>query len=417
MTASTERSTRRGFLAGLAGGIAALTAVLIRPQSVVEAAAGDPVKAGKVTSAGAGSTILTTTAAGDGFRVSQAGKGSGIVGLTLIGSGESIAVKGVTASTIGQGVNGRATAKSGATQGVEGITDSPDGKGVEGWATSATGATLGVFGQSDSSSGQGVRGYAKASTGTTFGVVGVTESPGGQGVQGWAKANSGDTIAVYGVAYSTRGAGVHGHATSTTGPTVGVIGAALSGDGRGVIGFAEATSGSSIGVLGLCKSPDGWSGRFTSDVGNGVYISVPAGKAGLNVAAGTKNAVVATRDGARLMYAEEATEVLFSDYGFGRLVNGVAEVPIDPVFRQTIEPDQPYHVFLQPYGEDELWIAERRRDGFTVRGRGPKHDLEFSYRVVARRAGYAETRLERAPWADSDVNLAFRETASPALAR
>ncbi len=411
MAAATERSTRRGFLAGLAGGIAAVAAVLIRPSSVVEAAAGAPVLAGKVTSAGTASTILTTAAAGDGFRVTQTGKGAGVVGLTSIASGESIAVHGVSASNIGQGVNGRATATAGATQGVEGISDSPDGKGVEGWTTATTGSTIGVSGQSDSTSGQAMRGYASAATGTTFGVVGVTESPDGQGVQGWAKSATGNTIAVYGVAYSQAGVGVQGHATSTSGSTIGVIGAADSADGRGVIGYALAKSGNSIGVLGLCSSPTGWAGRFTSDVSNGVYISVPAGKAGLNVAAGTKNAVVATRDGARLLYAEEATEVLFADYGFGRLADGVAEVPIEPVFRQTIEADEPYHVFVQPYGEVELWVSDRGTDGFTVRSRGPERDVEFSYRIVARRAGYARTRLERAPWADSDVNLATREVA------
>ena len=388
MIASTERATRRGFLAGLAGGIAAFTAALMHPGAVVEAAAGDPVKAGRTTVAGAASTVLTTSAAGDGLRVAQVGTGAAVVGQTTIGTGESIGVKGMTKSTAGFGVQGLATATSGLTRGVAGIADSTGGQGVLGWAKAVTGVTVGVLGLSGSPNGQGVQGRATASSGGTLGMFGIADSTSGQGVQGWAKATTGATVGVYGVVDSTTG--------------------------KGVRGWARATTGECVAVSGQVDSPAGWAGKFTSEVGNGVYISVPAGKAGLNVAAGTKNAVVATSDGARLLYAEEATEVLFCDHGFGRLVDGEAEVAIDPVFRETLEAGQRYHVFVQPYGEAELWVTDRRPDGFTVRSRGPERGSEFSYRIVARRAGYGDTRLERAPWADSDVNLAgVREAVSP----
>jgi len=406
MIASTERATRRGFLAGLAGGIAAFAAALMHPGAVVEAAAGDPVKAGRTTVAGAASTILATSAAGDGLRVAQAGKGPALVGQTTIATGESIAVKGVAASSGGIAVHGRATAKTGGTRGVEGITDSAEGFGVEGWATSSKGRAWGINGVSDSVEGLGVRGAARATSGSTIGVIGSSASPAGVGVEGWASATSGDTVGVYGLNDSTGGQAVKGWARAKTGVTYAVLGNVDSAAGYGVVGWARSTTGETNAIWGLVDSPDGWAGRFTSKAGNGVYISVPAGKAGLNVAAGTKNAVVATSDGARLLYAEEATEVLFCDYGFGRLVDGEAEVAIDPVFRETLEPGQRYHVFVQPYGEAELWVTDRRADGFTVRGRGPERDAEFSYRIVARRAGYGDTRLERAPWADSDVNLA-----------
>ncbi len=406
MTAPTERATRRGFLAGLAGSIAAFTAVLMRPEAVVQAAAGDPIKAGKTTAAGAASTILTTSAAGDGYRVAQAGKGAALVGQTTIGTGESIGVKGTTKSTGGMALHGRATAKSGSTRGVEGITDSPGGTGVEGWATAVTGVASGVVGVADSTQGIAVRGTARATSGSTIGVFGSDYSTNGQGVQGWARAATGGTLGLFGVADSTAGQGVQGWAKAATGSTFGVYGVVDSVSGNGVRGWARATSGECAAVTGRVDSPDGWAGRFTSEAGNGVYISVPGGKAGLNVAAGTKNAVVATHDGARLLYAEEATEVLFCDYGFGRVVGGIAEVAIDPVFRETVELGQPYHVFVQPYGDAELWVADRRADGFSVRSHEPERDVAFSYRIVARRAGYEDTRLERAPWADSDANLA-----------
>ena len=53
----------------------------------------------------------------------------------------------------------------------------------------------------------------------------------------------------------------------------------------------------------------------------------------------------------RLLYVEESTEVWFSDYGFGQLVDGVAIVPIDPIFVQTVNLNEPYLVFVQAYGD------------------------------------------------------------------
>jgi hypothetical protein len=136
-----------------------------------------------------------------------------------------------------------------------------------------------------------------------------------------------------------------------------------------------------------------------------VYISAPAGNVGLTVAQGTKNAVVATSDGSRLLYAEEATEVWFSDYGFGQLIDGVAVISINPTFAQTVNLSEPYHVFLEEFGDADVYIADRTPEKFVVRvGRGDP-DVQFGYRIVAKRLGYEGARLEPAPWADEDPNL------------
>jgi hypothetical protein len=154
----------------------------------------------------------------------------------------------------------------------------------------------------------------------------------------------------------------------------------------------------------VTKSPSGWAGRFDGD-GNGVYISVPAGKKGLQVASGTKNAVVRTSQGSRLLYSEESTEVWFADYGFGSLQDGLAVVAIDPIFAQTVNLHEPYHVFVQVYGDAEVYVANRTPTGFEVVLRDGDANVEFSYRLVASRLGYEDHRLERAPEADSDPNL------------
>ncbi len=202
-----------------------------------------------------------------------------------------------------------------------------------------------------------------------------------------------DGVAVAG--YATSGQGILGSASTTDG--IGVVGVQSGsspsdvgiwrpggyfGGRNGVIGVSKTTAATasmdrvsqrpgicSIGVYGETSSSTGWAGSFRSPAGNGVYISVPVGKAGLNVANGTKNAVVRTEDGARLLYTEESTEVWFTDYGFGTLESGTTTISIDPIFAQTVNLDEPYHVFVEPYGPASLYVTDRTATSFTVRSR------------------------------------------------
>ena len=215
---------------------------------------------------------------------------------------------------------------------------------------------------------------------------------------------------------STAGNGVYGSTDSTS--SVGVLGVQADytisdlggywkpggffGGRNGVVGITKVNTG--YGILGWDKSPSGgWAGTFLSDNGNGVYISAP--NVGLNVAAGTKNAVVATEDGARLMYSEEATEVWFTDYGFGQLEGGTAVISIDPIYAESVNLAEPYHVFLQSYDDADLYVTNRTPTSFEVHVREGSNTAEFSYRIVATRLGYEDDRMERAPWADNDPHL------------
>ena len=94
-----------------------------------------------------------------------------------------------------------------------------------------------------------------------------------------------------------------------------------------------------------------------------------------------------------------------TDYGFGQLEDGSAIITIDPVFAQTVNLEEPYHVFVQVYGDAEVYVSNRTPTQFEVHLRDGAPDIEFSYRIVAKRLGYEEDRLERAPWADNDPNL------------
>jgi len=163
----------------------------------------------------------------------------------------------------------------------------------------------------------------------------------------------------------------------------------------------------------------GWAAWFNADgaSSNGVHISAPVGRVGLNVASGTKNAVVATSDGARLMYTEESTEVWFTDYGFGKLENGRGTITIDAKFAETVTLTEPYHVFVQPYGSAEIYVTDRTATSFDAVLRAGDAACEFSYRIVAKRKGYEKDRLERAPYADNDPNLYPEKAAQQASAQ
>jgi hypothetical protein len=112
---------------------------------------------------------------------------------------------------------------------------------------------------------------------------------------------------------------------------------------------------------------------------------------------GTKSAAVQV-DGNRMvrLYAMEAAENWFEDAGAGQLVNGKATVQLDQVFAQTVNGEVDYHVFLTPNGECEgLYVASKGAQGFEVRELHRGHaNISFDYRIMARRKGYEDVRME-----------------------
>ncbi len=286
------------------------------------------------------------------------------------------------------------TATSGVKYGLWGESASRDARGVFGSATTTdgSGVAIGVYGQTDSPTGRGVTGYATNGSGANHGVVGATYSTNvyAAGVYGFNNRTSGATRGTVGLSTSPDGYGVYGELSR----------GGLYSTGTGVYGLNRGASGDGVGVVGQNLSPDGWGGKFISVVGNGVQIYSTTGKVGLVVSGGSKNAAVPTSDGDRLLYSEEATEVWFSDYGFGKLQNGQVLIRIDPIFAETVNLDEPYHVFLQAYGDAELYVTERSSNSFQVFAKEDSIDKnsEFSYRIVGKRKGFENDRLEQAPW-------------------
>lgn len=286
-----------------------------------------------------------------------------------------------------------------------------DGVGINGYSQQNDG----VHGKSSGSVKSGV--FGENTTDSGFGVYG-TGWFGGYGVYGkspeYGVGGEGN-IGIYGIS-----GGTHGVLGQNIGSGHGVAG--TSNDGIAGYFYNSNSANSKPSLKAMTKSA-GWAAQFAGNGpdSKGVYISTMPGNKGLQVAGGTKSAVVATSQGARSLYAEEASEVYFTDYGFGHLKNGRATITIDPLFAETVNLEKDYYVFLQPYGEAEVYLSETTPKSFEVRLRAKDTqgdaNVKFAYRIVGKRRGFEQTRLEHAQWADNDPNLYPAKSAAKVAAR
>lgn len=125
--------------------------------------------------------------------------------------------------------------------------------------------------------------------------------------------------------------------------------------------------------------------RFNSD---GMYVW------GNIKCSGTKTRVVPTEnfDGVRLN-ALETPEPVFEDIGEGVIDSeGLCYIFIDPIMQETINTKCDYQVFLQKYGEGEIFVSERKENYFLING---TPNLKFAWRFVVKQKGYETDRLER----------------------
>jgi hypothetical protein len=91
----------------------------------------------------------------------------------------------------------------------------------------------------------------------------------------------------------------------------------------------------------------------------------------------------------------QEAENWLEDAGSGQLVNGVAHVSLEPVFRQTVNTGVEYHVFLTPDGDCKgLYVSAKSSGGFDVHELGGgRSSIAFEYRIMAKRTGYESARL------------------------
>ena len=289
-----------------------------------------------------------------------------------------------------------------------------------------------AFRVQNSGTGDAIRGIAATSDPDYAGVYGYNSGDGGSGVYGYSMYSG---RGVYGL--SGSGDGVYGQSTSGDG----VAGRAAASNKSGVYGY---NSGSGYGVAG--RSASGWGveadgndaspydrlGDLVLRGSNGEIFSFGGlldlysdsnvvidlddndddSNAFFNILNGadqivhqitengTKSAILQTESyGQRAVYTMESPEVWLEDFGAASLVDGAATVDFEPMFAETVNLEVDYHVFVTPLCQEPvlLFVTAKSASGFTVRGvtlDGQPVACGFDYRVVAKRLGLEDIRLE-----------------------
>ena len=91
----------------------------------------------------------------------------------------------------------------------------------------------------------------------------------------------------------------------------------------------------------------------------------------------------------RILFASESPEILFEDYGVGKLVNGKAQIEIDPIFAKNIvvNDEHPLKVFIQLEGDcNGVFVTDKSSASFTVKElANGNSNVSFSWHIVANR--------------------------------
>lgn len=96
--------------------------------------------------------------------------------------------------------------------------------------------------------------------------------------------------------------------------------------------------------------------------------------------------------GERLEYCYEMPSPMFGDIGTGSTdEKGECYVSVDDIFSETVALDTEYQVFLQKEGMGELWVSNKHKAYFIVRG---TPNLKFSWEIKAKQRDYEYERLE-----------------------
>ena len=355
---------RRGLFAALWAAAAAY--VLKATTSSVRAANGDPILIGNAGNVATTDTWVQSTAPGRNlFGYSSSSNG---------GSG----VQGWCNGTSGRGVYGVSTNNNGPSSGVYAENSSTAGTGLTAISYAGSGQAYGARADAYSPSGAGVYGRSiNSGTGLGGNGVGVRgESGGGVGVQGVIlDSSAANATAIYGLnlsAYAGPSPGAGGF---------GVYG--LSAKGHGLVGATAAA-----GAAALVGATNGVAGAFAGAFYGPVIVG------GDFTVFGAKSAAVPHPDGShRRLYCVESPDSWFEDFGDAALVNGVADITIDPDFAAVVDSSR-YQVFLTEYDDHRgLYVTDRTPCGFRVRAKTGEASGTFSWRLVAKRRDIAGERF------------------------
>lgn len=276
--------------------------------------------------------------------------------------------------------------------GITGVHGEGTQKGVYGVGTDYT--AIGVEGRAGF--GTGVKGFGETGVfGESSVGVGV-EGRGATGVSGTSTIGAG----VSGVTESASGAGVYAEGAEEHSPDL-ILGGKSTSNDNGNIFTDPFYPGSDLFLYSNDEvnihldNNDDETAHFTIFNGDDEAL-FQVNESGNTWARGTKAAAVATQNhGLRMLYALESPEVWFEDFGTAQLKAGAAVIEIDPVFAETVNLEVGYHVFLTPIGDwSPLYVFSKTPAAFEVRDAKGKAGITFDYRIVARRRGYENVRME-----------------------
>jgi len=358
----------------------------------------------------------TGTPAETGFSIANNGRITFAPGQTFPGTGT---ITGVTAGTdlTGGGTTGNVTlnlnlgatdaryARLGAANTFTGnqiifgnlSVDTTSFAAIQGVST----ASYGVYGESDNDAKfqAATTGFEFGTTTENFGLWGYSASPAGAGVYGQSVTSSAEGAKPFVAGF----AGVWGDSSSN----LGVLGSSDSGEA--VAGFNN--TGLQPTAFFQNDSTNDFNPVFETSGPNAPSHGFCVIDAGGNLTCnGSKSAVVNVANGARkvALYAVEAPENWFEDFGFGTLAAGAATVSLEPTFAQTVNTATEYHVFLTAKGDCKgLYVANETPAGFEVHELGGgQSNVAFDYRIIARRKGYENIRL-------ADMTTRFQKPLGP----
>jgi len=274
-----------------------------------------------------------------------------------------------------------------------------------------------VIGDNSTYGGDGVIGYTD-SNGVDNGVWGINDDPDGVAILGgtngvWVLPNNGS-----GVSGSSEKLGVFGYAAdgdvdnANRGNAGGSFSLDSDGDPTNTNGRATAILAGFDNVAANGPPPGGdvlaaqdsyFGGYFSGgaeDSGTPSYAYVGLrhnttdGTDGTDykiIGPGNVSTLINDSNGKpRIMFSPEAPEIVFQDYGVGKLINGSVRINLDPILKGSlfINEQHPLKVYVTLEGDcNGIYVTDKSADGFTVKEiQGGTSNVSFSWQIVANRA-------------------------------
>ncbi len=271
--------------------------------------------------------------------------------------------------------------------------------------------------------------YARSSKDSSFAVWGNNVGTRGTGIGG---VGNNDTLFYLtsgsGGAFSARRFGLFAYAHDTNGTGIATMGNRISDTVYTLAqGCGGAFNGTTIGVYGLARNLSGnRGGGFFRVYGTGTdttyaYIAyVLSGTKYKILGDGQVSTVMATRDGPKILFAPEAPQPFFEDFGEGKLENGFCRINLDPLFLDCVAVDDknPLRVFITLTDNCNGVYVKSDATGFNVYElNGGRSNAGFYWRVIATRKDGKDLRLPPAPTAPAEIGVPVKtqpaNTASP----